>query len=130
MDTNIFWFKVQSVPIVVELNPMIVVIEREVSPKFVFGQKKYGRRSRPESSEQDDETVEDSDDEDNTADCDTFLPPSPKDSSKTKVILHPQLVVFNVLLEYYSIRILEINQDKLEFVLVYFLINFLRINKL
>lgn len=75
---------------------MIVVIEREVSPKFVFGQKKYGRRSRPESSEQDDETVEDSDDEDNTADCDTFLPPSPKDSSKTKVILHPQLLVFNL----------------------------------
>lgn len=83
-----FWFKVQSVPIVFKLNPMIVVIEREVSPKFVFGQKKYGRRSRPESSEQDDETVDDTDDEDNTADCDTFLPPSPKDSSKTKVILH------------------------------------------
>lgn len=90
------WFKIQSVPIVVKLNAMIVFIEREVSPKFVFGQKKYGRRSRPESSEQDDETVEDSDDEDNTADCDTFLPPSPKDSSKTKVILHSQLVVFNV----------------------------------
>lgn len=83
------WFKIQSVQIVDKLNPMIVVIEREVSPKFVFGQKKYGRRSRPESSEQDDETVEDSDDdEDNTTDCDTFLPPSPNDSSKTKVILH------------------------------------------
>ncbi|PSN57236.1 hypothetical protein C0J52_05004 [Blattella germanica] len=27
--------------------------EREVSPKFVFGKKKYGRRSRPESTEQD-----------------------------------------------------------------------------
>lgn len=110
-----FWFKVQLVPISVKLNPMVVVIEREVSPKFVFGQKKYGRRSRPESSEQDDETVEDSDDEDNTADCDTFLPPSPKDSSKTKVILHLQLIVSNVVFW---------------FVLVYFLINFLRINKL
>lgn len=110
-----FWFKVQLVPISVKLNPMVVVLEREVSPKFVFGQKKYGRRSRPESSEQDDETVEDSDDEDNTADCDTFLPPSPKDSSKTKVIRHLQLIVFNVVFW---------------FVLVCFLINFLRINKL
>ncbi|XP_069682969.1 ninein homolog isoform X2 [Periplaneta americana] len=40
--------------------------EREVSPKFVFGKKKYGRRSRPESTEQDltleqDENLEDSD---------------------------------------------------------------------
>lgn len=26
-------------------------LEREVSPKLVLGQKKYGRRSRPESSE-------------------------------------------------------------------------------
>lgn len=39
--------------------------EREVSPKFVFGKKKYGRRSRPESTDQDwtveeDENVEDS----------------------------------------------------------------------
>nr|CAD7202232.1 unnamed protein product [Timema douglasi] len=33
--------------------------EREVSPKFVFGQKKYGRRSRPESTELDEENSED-----------------------------------------------------------------------
>jgi hypothetical protein len=30
-----------------------MISEREVSPKFVFGRKKYGRRSRPESTEQD-----------------------------------------------------------------------------
>nr|CAD7568032.1 unnamed protein product [Timema californicum] len=33
--------------------------EREVSPKFVFGQKKYGRRSRPESTELEEENSED-----------------------------------------------------------------------
>nr|CAD7586372.1 unnamed protein product [Timema genevievae] len=33
--------------------------QREVSPKFVFGQKKYGRRSRPESTELDEENSED-----------------------------------------------------------------------
>lgn len=42
--------------------------EREVSPKFVFGKKKYGRRSRPESTDQDwtveeDENLEDSESE-------------------------------------------------------------------
>lgn len=44
----------------------LTISEREVSPKFVFGKKKYGRRSRPESTDQDwtveeDENVEDSD---------------------------------------------------------------------
>jgi hypothetical protein len=44
----------------------LVISEREVSPKFVFGKKKYGRRSRPESTDQDltvehDENSEDSD---------------------------------------------------------------------
>jgi len=43
----------------------LTISEREVSPKFVFGKKKYGRRSRPESTDQDwtveeDENVEDS----------------------------------------------------------------------
>lgn len=53
---------------------MIVTLflDREVSPKFVFGQKKYGRRSRPESTDQEtggqDTIIDD-------ADCDTFLPP-------------------------------------------------------
>lgn len=51
--------------------------DREVSPKFVFGQKKYGRRSRPESTDQDsggqDTVVDD-------ADCDTFLPPITNDN--------------------------------------------------
>jgi hypothetical protein len=46
----------------------LVISEREVSPKFVFGKKKYGRRSRPESTDQDlvvehDENVEVSDSE-------------------------------------------------------------------
>jgi hypothetical protein len=31
----------------------LMISEREVSPKFVFGRKKYGRRSRPESTEKD-----------------------------------------------------------------------------
>lgn len=31
----------------------LTISEREVSPKFVFGRKKYGRRSRPESTDQD-----------------------------------------------------------------------------
>lgn len=34
----------------------MVFTEREVSPKLVLGQKKYGRRSRPESSELEFET--------------------------------------------------------------------------
>ncbi|XP_046664014.1 blastoderm-specific protein 25D [Homalodisca vitripennis] len=59
--------------------------EREVSPKFVFGQKKYGRRSRPESTDQaeDDDDVEDYD-VDNGEDCDIFLPLNQNENIKTK----------------------------------------------
>lgn len=35
----------------------VFFLDREVSPKYVYGQKKYGRRSRPESIEQLDSTV-------------------------------------------------------------------------
>uniref|UniRef100_A0A1B6E6N5 EF-hand domain-containing protein n=1 Tax=Clastoptera arizonana TaxID=38151 RepID=A0A1B6E6N5_9HEMI len=45
--------------------------EREVSPKFVFGQKKYGRRSRPESTDQEGGDGEESIEE---SDSDPFLP--------------------------------------------------------
>ncbi|XP_054260732.1 blastoderm-specific protein 25D [Macrosteles quadrilineatus] len=46
--------------------------EREVSPKFVFGQKKYGRRSRPESTDQEDDDDENYDND--VENEDPFLP--------------------------------------------------------
>lgn len=46
--------------------------EREVSPKFVFGKKKYGRRSRPESTDQDLTVEHDENSED--SDLDIFVP--------------------------------------------------------
>ena len=66
------------------------ISEREVSPKFVFGKKKYGRRSRPESTEQDvsleqDESFDDSD-------LDIFVPVG--DDSKDIAMVSTMLLFY------------------------------------
>lgn len=70
----------------------LTISEREVSPKFVFGKKKYGRRSRPESTDQDwtveeDENVEDSESE-------VFVPVEDKTKEMTVVCVkcHPYIM--------------------------------------
>ena len=64
-------------------NYFYVVPEREVSPKFVFGKKKYGRRSRPESTEQE-VTLEQ--DESDDSDLDIFVPVGDENKDITMVI--------------------------------------------
>jgi len=59
--------------------------EREVSPKFVFGQKKYGRRSRPESTDQEGNEDENYENDHDIEDGDPFLPLCPEDNVPTKI---------------------------------------------
>lgn len=70
----------------------LTISEREVSPKFVFGKKKYGRRSRPESTDQDwtveeDENVEDSE-------LEVFVPVEDETKEMTVVCVkcHPYIM--------------------------------------
>ncbi|XP_039284024.1 blastoderm-specific protein 25D [Nilaparvata lugens] len=77
---------------------------REVSPKFVFGQKKYGRRSRPESTDQDGGVHDIHIDE---SDADAFVPSIDEKGAEKEVhdeAAHPQnndIIIFdkNVLAE-------------------------------
>jgi hypothetical protein len=62
-----------------------MISEREVSPKFVFGKKKYGRRSRPESTEQD-LTVE-QDERSDHSDLEIFVPVEDKTNTVSMVCM-------------------------------------------
>ncbi|KAK9508087.1 hypothetical protein O3M35_007825 [Rhynocoris fuscipes] len=63
--------------------------DREVSPKYVYGQKKYGRRSRPESIEQLDSSV--SDDVSTNGEDSTKIP-SLRTTSLNNLCSSPELI--------------------------------------
>jgi hypothetical protein len=73
-----------------------VISEREVSPKFVFGKKKYGRRSRPESTDQD-LTVEHAENSEDS-DLEIFVPIEDRTKEITVVCMtsHPYIMEINV----------------------------------
>jgi hypothetical protein len=73
-----------------------VISEREVSPKFVFGKKKYGRRSRPESTDQDFTIEHDENSED--SDLEIFVPVEDRTKEVTMVCMvsHPYVTEINV----------------------------------
>jgi formylmethanofuran dehydrogenase subunit E len=72
------------------------ISEREVSPKFVFGKKKYGRRSRPESTDQD-WTIEEDENLEHT-ELEIFVPIEDKTKEMTVVCVkcHPYIMEVNV----------------------------------
>lgn len=49
----------------------MLILAREVSPKYVFGKKKYGRRSRPENSGSEGCAADDIDNTECTTPCST-----------------------------------------------------------
>lgn len=55
-------------------NASFLVLDREVSPKFVFGEKKYGRRSKPEKGVK---CISEEIIEDDFKDCDGYRSSTP-----------------------------------------------------